>query len=155
MRKHWTLSEICSKNLKICKFSFTPCWEEVTWQLPRAAKAMIFLRKLANRILISRSKNHMHIKFRYFSRKNLATGGWNHPHQMPLTVKSFLWDALSEDFMSPQVLTFGCHFGEAVFILVITVLWKVWETSRYTDSDWKLSDANKQKSIHGWKFRDV
>ena len=28
----------------------------------------------------------MHIKSRYFSQKNLATGGWN-PHQMPLTVK--------------------------------------------------------------------
>ena len=51
-----------------------------------------FFQKLANRIIVTRSKNHMHVKCRYFSWKNLATdrGGWNHPPthpKMPLTVK--------------------------------------------------------------------
>ena len=38
----------------------------------------------------------MHIKCRYFSRKNLATGGEEPPPQMPLTVKkkitTEIWD---------------------------------------------------------------
>ena len=38
----------------------------------------------------------MHIKCRYFSRKNLATGGWNHP-QMPLTVN---WEKLGKVYFS-------------------------------------------------------
>ena len=40
---------------------------------------------------MTRSKNHMHIKCRYFSRKNLATGGVEPPPKMPLmgeTVKA-------------------------------------------------------------------
>ena len=32
----------------------------------------------------------MHIKCRYFSPKNTATGGWNHPPQMQLTVNNLV-----------------------------------------------------------------
>ena len=78
-KKYWKLFEICSKNLKNWKFSFTPCWKEVMWQLTMAARAINFFQNLANRILVTRSKNHLHIECRFFSRKNLATGGWNHP----------------------------------------------------------------------------
>ena len=77
IKKYWKLSQICSKNLENRTFLFTPRREEVTLQLPGAARALKFFLKLANRILPPRSENHMHIKCRLFSRKIFATDAIN------------------------------------------------------------------------------
>ena len=75
MKKYWKLPEICSKNFKNRKFSFTPCREEATWQLPRAARAMKCFQKSANRILVPSSKNHMHINADIFHEKIVQQEG--------------------------------------------------------------------------------
>ena len=49
------------------------------------------------------------MKCRYFSRKNLPTGGWNHPIQMPLAVNKD--DAMKPD---PLVLLHHSHEMEAL-----------------------------------------
>ena len=44
-----------------------------------------FFLELANRILVTRSKNHMHIKCLFFHEKILPQDGWK--SQLPITVK--------------------------------------------------------------------
>ena len=83
MKKYWKLPEICSKNLENHKFSFTPCREEVTWQLPRAAGAFKFFFK-SDRDMVKIS----YAKFaEFFYEKILQQGVYKDP-QMQLTVKN-------------------------------------------------------------------
>ena len=73
------------KNLKNHKFSFTGGKEKFKWQLYEAARALNFLKKLANRILETRSKKYMHWICRFFHEKN-----FHRPPlpQIPLIVKA-------------------------------------------------------------------
>ena len=58
----------------------------------------------------------MYIKCRYFSQKNLATGGGGEPPQMPLTVNVFLLpEALSRCRLNAETIFLGkCNILKAV-----------------------------------------
>ena len=66
------------------KFSFNPCRQEVTDCSLRPLEPWKFFQKLANRLLVTRIKNQMHINATFFSKQKPATGCAT--PQMPLTV---------------------------------------------------------------------